>query len=106
MAQAKDLLRELIALPMSEGGDLPSPSRPDRLQTVVVPPVSIALEAAFYETIRETGMSQRILARDLWMAESEVRLMPNPDNATRTDTIDLVLRRLGKRGPATFGEAA
>jgi plasmid maintenance system antidote protein VapI len=40
-------------------------------------------------------MSQRRLARELDVAESEVRRMLNPDHATKAATIDRALRRLG-----------
>ncbi len=106
MAEARDLLRELIAVTMREGEDLPDPSRAAGQQALVVPPVPIALKAALYEAFRETGMSQRRLAKDLGVAESEVRRMLNPDHATRAGTIDRALRRLGKRVTVTVGEAA
>ncbi len=106
MVEARDLLRELIAVTMREGEDLPDPSRAAGQQALVVPPVPIALKAALYEAFRETGMSQRRLAKDLGVAESEVRRMLNPDHATRAGTIDRALRRLGKRVTVTVGEAA
>lgn len=106
LAEARDLLRELIAATMREGKDLPRPSRTTRRRCLVVPPVPIALKAAFYETFRQTGLSQRRLAEDLGVAESEVRRMLNPDHATRAGTIDGALRRLGKRVSVTIGEAA
>ena len=51
-------------------------------------------------------MSQRRLARDLDVAESEVRRMLNPDHATNVATIDRAMRQLGKRLTVTVGEAA
>ena len=106
LAEARDLLRELIAATMREGNDLPEPSRATGRRPLVVPPVSIALKAALYEAFREAGMSQRRLARELDVAESEVRRMLNPDHATKAATIDCALRRLGKRVSVTVGEAA
>ena len=50
-------------------------------------------------------MSQRRLARELGVADSEVRRMLNPNHATKTATIDRTLRRLGKRVTVTVGEA-
>ena len=104
--EAKDLLREHIATTMREGGDLPEPSRAGRERPLVVPPVQIALKAALYEAWRQTGISQRRLARDLDVAESEVRRMLNPEHGTKATTIDRALRRLGKRVTVTVGEAA
>ena len=106
LAEARDLLREVIAATMREGKDLPEPSRATKRRPLVVPPVTIALKAALYEAFRTAGMSQRRLARDLDVAESEVRRMLNPDHATKAVTIDRALRRLGKRVTVTVGEAA
>ena len=97
LAEARDLLRELIATTMREGKNLPEPSRPTKRRPLVVPPVSIALKAVLYEAFREANISQRRLARDLDVAESEVRRMLNPEHATKTATIDRALLRLGKR---------
>ena len=106
LAEAKDLLRELIATTIREGGELPEPSRAGRRRPLVVPPVHVALKAALYEAWREAGISQRRLARDLDVAESEVRRMLNPEHSTKTATIDRALRLLGKRVTVTIGEAA
>ena len=106
LAEARDLLRELIAATMREGGALPKPSPAGRRRPLVVPPVQIALKAALYEAWREAGISQRRLARDLDVAESEVRRMLNPDHATKAVTIDRALCRLGKRLTVTVGQAA
>ena len=91
---------------MREGKGLPEPSRASKRRPLVVPPVPIALKAALYEAFREVGVSQRRLARDLDVAESEVRRMLNPDHATKSAAIDRALRRLGKRLSVTVGEAA
>lgn len=106
LAEARDLLRELIAATIREGGSLPEPSRAGRGRPVVVPPVQIALKAALYEAWRQAGISQRRLARDLDVAESEVRRMLNPDHGTRAATMDRALRLLGRRVTVTVGEAA
>ena len=106
LAEARDLLRELIATTIREGGELPEPSRAGSGRPLVVPPVQIALKAALYEAWRQAGISQRRLARDLEVAESEVRRMLNPEHSTKAATIDRALRQLGKRVTVTIGEAA
>lgn len=106
MAEARDLLRELIAVTMREGKDLPKPSYDIEHGPLVVPPVPIALKAALYGAFRETGVSQRSFARVLGVAESEVRRMLNPDHATKAATIDHALRQLGRRVSVTVGQAA
>ena len=97
LAEAKDLLRELITTTIREGEALPEPSRPGKSRPLVIPPVQIALKAALYDAYRQTGHSKRRLARDLAVTESEVRRMLNPEHATKAAAIDDALRRLGKR---------
>ena len=106
LVEARDLLRELIAATMREGKNLPKPSRATRRRPIVVPPVPIAMKAALYEAFRKAGISQRRLARDLNVVESEVRGMLNPDHVTKAAAIDRALCRLGKRVSVTVGEAA
>ena len=106
LAEARDMLRELIAATMREGKDLPEPSPATRRRPLVVPPVPIALKAALYEAFHKADLSQRGLARDLDVAESEVRRMLNPDHATKAATIDRALRWSGKRVSVSTGEAA
>ena len=106
LAEARDLLRELIATTIREGDDLPEPSPTGEECPMVVPPVQIALKAALYDAWRQAGISRRQFARDLDVAESEVRRMLNPDHATKAATIDRALRRLGKRLTVTVSEAA
>jgi antitoxin HicB len=106
LTEAKDLLRELIATTVREGYALPEPSRASKRRPLIVPPLQITLKAAFYEAYRQTGISQRRLARDLVVAESEVRRMLNPDHATKSGTIDAALRRLGRSVFLTVGKPA
>ena len=106
LAEAKDLLRELIATTIREGNDLPDPSRASKRRPLVVPPVQIALKAALYEAWRQAGISQRRLAHELGIAESDVRRMLNPEHGTKAATIDRAMRQLGKRVTVTVGEAA
>ena len=105
LAEAQDLLRELIATTIREGRALPAPSRASKQRPVVIPPLQIALKAAFYDAYRQANISQRRLARDLNIAENEVRRMLNPD-PTKAATIDAVLRRLGARISLTVDKAA
>ena len=106
LVEAKDLLRELIAATIRDGEMLPDPSGASGKRSLVGPPVQIALKAALYEAWREAGISQRRLARDLGVAESEVRRMLNPEHSTKAATIDGALRQLGKRVTLTVGTAA
>lgn len=105
LAEARDLLRELITTTIRDGDALPTPSIAGEGCHLVDPPVQIALKAALYDAFCESGISQRGFARDLGVAESEVRRMLNPQHSTKAATIDRALRRLGKRTTVTIDEA-
>lgn len=67
LAEARDLLRELIATTMREGRALPRPSPCRSLEaaqrrSLVAPPVQIALKAAFYQAWRQTGPDRHVAA--------------------------------------------
>ena len=106
LTEARDLLGELIATTMREGKDLPEPSRASKRRPPIVAPVQIAMKAALYEACREAGISQRRLARDLDIAESEARRMLTPEHGTKAAAIDRALHQLGKRVTVPVGEAA
>ncbi len=94
LAEAQDLLRELITTTMREEGDLPVPSRAIGAQPLITAPVPIALKAALYEAVRETGCSQRDLADDLGVSQREVGRLLSPDEATKVATMTDALRKL------------
>ena len=106
LAEAKDLLRELLATTIREGEGLPAPSRGGERRPLIVPPVQIALKSALYEAYRQAGISQRQLARELGVVEGAVRRMLNPDHPTKAETIERALRHLGKRVTVTVVDAA
>lgn len=94
LAEARDLLRELITTTMREGRDLPAPSRAIGAQPLVTPPTPIALKAALYEAVRETGCSLRDVADDLGVPEREAGRLLSPDEATKVATMNDALRKL------------
>ena len=98
--------RDLIACTMREARCLPDPSVLSGQQVLVVPPVQIALKAAFYEAFRGTGLSRRDHARKLGVAEREARRMLNPDHATRAAAINRALRQLRRRVIVSVDKAA
>ncbi len=61
LAEARGLLRELLAATIREGGDLPEPSPTGEQRPMIIPPVQIALKAALYDAWRQAGISRRRL---------------------------------------------
>ena len=97
LAEARDLLRELIAATIRDGGRLPAPSREGAERRLVAPPIQIALKAALYDACIDAGASARSLAENANISESEARLLLDPDRAASAAALDNALRLLGKR---------
>ena len=103
--EAEDLLRELIAATMRDGAKLPEPSRVGKHRRLVVPPVQTAIKAALYDACRDAGISERQLAQDIDIAETEARRLLDPDHATKPALIERALHHFGKRLTVTAAEA-
>ena len=59
LAEARDLLRELIASTMRDGDDLPTPTSATENQPIVAPTLSVIRKAKLYEAFRKSAMSPR-----------------------------------------------
>lgn len=75
---------------------LPRPSRPASRPVVVVPMLQAA-KLALYRAMREQGLNNVTLARQLGLLEGEVRRMLDLDHQTRIGTLEAALGHLGKR---------
>ena len=92
LAEARDLLRELIATTMREGADLPEPSRIGKRRPLVVPPVQIAMKMRpCTKPGARPAFPNAVLARELELAEGEIRRMLNPEHRTKSATIESAL---------------
>ena len=104
--ESMDLLRELISATIREGAALPKPSKCGAAQQLVIPPVQTALQAALHEAFLQAGISQRRFAKDLAVAESEVRRILSPEHPTKASTLENALRHLHRRVTVSIEQAA
>lgn len=95
IANASDCLDEAVAARIFEGDEIPAPSRV--VKHGVELSADIALKAALYLSFKQSGWKRTELARELEVAENEVRRMLNPFHATKLSRLDDALRVLGKR---------
>ena len=102
LAEARDLLRELIAATIRDGGRLPAPSREGAERRLVAPPIQTALKAALYDACINAGASARSLAENANIQESEARRLLDPDRAVSAAALDNALRLLGKQTTLTI----
>lgn len=97
LREAGDALEEAVAHRISEGLDLPSPSRMRKAGHAVVLSARMSAKAALYVAVREAGISKSALSRRLGVNEAEVRRMLDPRHNTRLSRIEDALAVLGKR---------
>jgi antitoxin HicB len=95
--QAADCLEEAIANRIVMRTEIPVPSPARRSQAWVPVPAPTAAKAALYLAMKETGVSNTVLARRLGCDEKEIRRMLNPRHPTKLPRIQAALQVLGWR---------
>ncbi|HEY5299363.1 MAG TPA: type II toxin-antitoxin system HicB family antitoxin [Acetobacteraceae bacterium] len=76
--------------------DIPTPSAEDVRPVVVVPMLQSA-KLALYQAMRERGLNNVTLGRQLGKHEGEIRRMLDLDHETKIGTIENALWHLGKQ---------
>ncbi|MBI4192231.1 MAG: type II toxin-antitoxin system HicB family antitoxin [Betaproteobacteria bacterium] len=97
MADAEGALQAAIEGRMEDGLDIPPPSRPKRGERMATTPITTALKAAVYVSMREQGVSKSELARRMRVHEKEARRMLDPHQQTKVPTLERALAVLGRR---------
>jgi antitoxin HicB len=97
LKRAADCLEEAIANRIVMRMEIPVPSPARRSQALVPVPAPTAAKAALYLAMKETGVSNTILARRLGCDEKEIRRMLNPRHPTKLPRVHAALQLLGWR---------
>jgi antitoxin HicB len=97
LAEAEGALQAAIEGRMEDGLDIPTPSRPKHGERRVAAPITTALKAAVYISMREQGISKSELARRMRVHEKEARRMLDPHQQTKVPTLERALAVLGLR---------
>ena len=96
LEMAVDALVAMLASHVQNGEDLPSPSAvADGQEVVAVPPVPAA-KLALYSAMREQGLSEAALARQLGLDEASVRKLLDPDRYSHISRVTNALRAVGR----------
>jgi antitoxin HicB len=104
--QAADCLEEAVAGRIRRGGEIPAPSKTRAAQAVIPLPPLMAAKAALYVAMREAGMSNVKLAKQLGCDEKDVRRMLDPRHNSRIAALQGALAILGKRIVVAVEDAA
>jgi antitoxin HicB len=94
--EASDCLAEAIAARIADELTLPEPSEIRQSEYWVAVPLNIALKAALYEAMRESGLAKTQLGEKLGKDEKEIRRILDPHHGTKLVTLEKALQALGK----------
>lgn len=97
LEEAAGALEAAMEMRIEDGLNIPLPSAKKREEHLVALPVSTAMKAALYITMREQGLTKADLARLLQLDEKEARRILKPRHPTKVSTMEQALHALGKR---------
>jgi antitoxin HicB len=97
LEQAADAMDEVFANYLTEGLDLPPPSKARRREHLVAPPAEAVAKAALYVAMRQAGISKVQLAKRLGVDEKEVRRLLDPHYGSKLPRIAKAISLLGQR---------
>lgn len=95
--EAIDCLGSAIAFALSGKQPVRRPSAAKRGQRMVPVPLWVAPKLALYWGMQEMGVSNSELVRRLGVRETVVRRMLDPDHATKSEKLQALWRRSGRR---------
>jgi len=97
LTEAEGALQAAIEGRIEDNLEIPTPSAPKRGERIVATPITTALKAAVYISMREQGVSKSELARRMGAHEKEARRMLDPHQQTKVPTLERALAALGRR---------
>jgi antitoxin HicB len=97
LEQAADAMDEVFATYLTEGLDLPPPSKAKRREHLIAPPAETVAKAALYVAMRQAGISKVQLAKRLGVDEKEVRRLLDPHYGSKLPRIAKAISLLGQR---------
>ncbi len=97
LTEASDCLAEAIAARIDDGLAVPQPSGIASEEYRIAVPLQIALKAALYEAISESGLAKTQLGEKLGKDEKEIRRILDPHHGTKLPTLEKALQALGKQ---------
>lgn len=97
LEEAPDALEEAIAGRMNRGDAIPHPGTRRARQALVPVPAQMAVKAALYIAVKETGIRNTELARRLDADEKEIRRLLDPHHRSKLPRLEEALKAMGKK---------
>ena len=103
LAEAEGALQAAIEGRIEDELEIAAPSAAKGGERMVATPITTALKAAVYVSMREQRVSKSELARRMHVHEKEARRMLDPKHPTKVPTLERALAALGKRAEIAVG---
>ncbi len=97
LLEAEDGIITAISLEMDMRRPIPVASAPQPGEHVVVLPVLVAMKAALYNTMIETGTRKADLARRLGVNGPQVDRLLDVEHSSKVEKVELALAQLGRK---------
>jgi len=94
---AADALEEAIAGRINRGEPIPRPGPAKTRQRRIPVPAQVAVKAALYMAVKDTGIKNAELARRLGADEKEVRRLLDPHHRSKLPRLEAALEALGRK---------
>lgn len=97
LLEAEDGIITAISLEMDMRRPIPVASAPQSGEHVVILPVLVAMKAALYNTMIETGTRKADLARRLGVNGPQVDRLLDVEHSSKVEKVELALAQLGRK---------
>jgi antitoxin HicB len=101
--QAEGAVQAALEARINDKLDIPAPSEIKRGEVLATVPVSTAMKAALYSTMKAQGVNNSQLAAMLGMDEKAARRMLDPGYQSKVPALEKALQVLGRRATVTIG---
>jgi antitoxin HicB len=100
--QAEGAVQAALEARINDKLDIPKPSEIKRGEVLATVPVSTAMKAALYSTMKLQGVNNSQLAAMLGMDEKAARRMLDPGHQSKVQALEKALQALGQRATVTI----
>ncbi|EGI5714379.1 hypothetical protein ABQ06_003521, partial [Salmonella enterica subsp. enterica serovar Durham] len=97
LLEAEDGIITAISLEMDMRRPIPVASAPQSGEHIVILPVLVAMKAALYNTMIETGTRKADLARRLGVNGPQVDRLLDVEHSSKVEKVELALAQLGRK---------
>lgn len=97
LLEAKDGIITAISLEMDMRRPIPVASPPETEEYLIVAPVLVAMKAALYNAMIETGTRKADLARRLGVNAPQVDRLLDVEHSSKVEKLELALAQVGRK---------